>query len=465
MTSKRLLVLLIGLAVLAAACSSPDRGPTTTSGSATVSSTSSPTVGTEGETTSLQHELELVGCDDPAEEVSIVCEAYDLIKTRYVDAVDDATLADAAALGLQNLDGSDSSELLVCATPSDVFQSTCDLAAGAADSSTEAAEAMVSGLAYALDANSGYFDAESLNLLEEEQHGEIQGIGALVSPEDETLPGDNKQCAVVSETCRILVVSTIEGTPADAAGLKRDDAIVGVDGESLIGWPVDEVTAVVRGPAGTNVTLTIDRAGETLDVVITRAAFSVPILDYETIGDIGYVKLLTFTGDASSLFESAVVDLLADGVDALVIDLRDNPGGFLTTAIDVASVFLPDGNVITTEGPSESLDYEVNGDAIVPADLPVTFVVNKGSASASEVVSAVLQERGRATIVGENTFGKNTVQQRFHLSNGGALKLTIARWVTPGGLDFGGVGVTPDVELEVYGLTSEQLVAAVNDLA
>jgi len=227
------------------------------------------------------------------------------------------------------------------------------------------------------------------------------------------------------------------------------------------GLSVDEVTALVRGPAGTDVTLTIDRQGRESDVVITRAAFAVPVLNYQKIGDVGYVRLYTFTGDASSEFETAIVDLLSDGVDSLLIDLRGDPGGFLSTAIDVTSVFLSDGYVITTQGPNESLDYEVNGNAIVPEDMPVTFVVDGGSASASEVVSAVLQERGRATIVGQNTFGKNTVQQRFSLSNGGALKLTIARWVTPDGLDFGGVGVTPDVQLDVYGLSPPQLVAAV----
>jgi carboxyl-terminal processing protease len=463
MTSNRLRIALVALAVLASACSLLAETPTTRNGE---TSTSPPTTSTtEAEpgpgTYPTQHQLDLVSCDNPPEETAIVCEAYDLIKTHYVDVVDDAKLADAASLGLNALDGTEASDLLVCATPSEAFEATCDLAARVADTTSEAAEAMVGGLTYALDANSGYFNAESLKLVEEEQHGEIEGIGALVTIEDETLPGEDKQCSVVSETCRILVVSTIEGTPAEAAGLRRDDAIVAVDGENLDDWTVDEVTAIVRGPAGTDVTLTIERAGRTLDVIITRAAFVVPIIDHEVIGDVGYVRLYTFTGDAGPSFESAIVDLLAEGVNTLIVDLRGNPGGFLTAAIDVASVFLPDGNVITTEGPDGSLDYEVNGDAIVPEDMPVTFVVDKGSASASEVVSAVLQERGRATILGENTFGKNTVQQRFRLSNGGALKLTIARWVTPGGLDFGGVGVTPDVDVDVYKLTPEEVVATV----
>jgi len=152
--------------------------------------------------------------------------------------------------------------------------------------------------------------------------------------------------------------------------------------------------------------------------------------------------------------EQAVLDLLAEGVRHLVIDFRDNPGGYLDTAIGVASVFLEDGEVVVTEGPGVRIPYRVLGSAVVPENVTVDVVVNRSSASASEVVSGVLQERGRALVFGENTFGKNTVQQRFNLSNGGALRLTIARWVTPGGHDFGGVGITPDVPVEIDPLAS-----------
>ncbi|HEX6286186.1 MAG TPA: S41 family peptidase [Acidimicrobiia bacterium] len=262
----------------------------------------------------------------------------------------------------------------------------------------------------------------------------------------------------------MIVVSTIEGAPADDAGLMGEDEIVAVNGESIIGWTVDEVTAMVRGRSGTDVTLTIDRAGDRFDVTITRAAVQIPVIADEVIGDVGYLRLWNFTGSASSQFESAIVDLLGQGVEELVIDLRDNPGGFLTTAIDVTSVFVDDGDVVVTEGPNDDNTYPVSGTAIVPEDMEVTFVVNRGSASASEVVAATLQERGRVTVIGESTFGKNTVQQRFSLSNGGALKLTIARWLTPGGLDFGGTGVTPDVEIEnVSSLTTAEVVAAATD--
>jgi carboxyl-terminal processing protease len=263
------------------------------------------------------------------------------------------------------------------------------------------------------------------------------------------------------------IVSTIDDTPADRAGLEPDDVVLAVDGADVTGWTVDEITARVRGPAGSDVVLTIDRGGEVFDVTITRAAFVVPVVESEVVGTTGYVALNMFTDNADELFQDAVTDLIAEEVDTLVVDMRNNPGGLLDTAIEVASAFLPDGDVVVTQGPDSSTSYPVSGETVVPEDVRVVMVVNGASASASEVVSAVLQERGRATIVGENTFGKNTVQQRFALSNGGALKLTIARWLTPDGHDFGAVGVTPDVmndmdiRLPVERVVQEALAASV----
>jgi carboxyl-terminal processing protease len=408
----------------------------------------------------------MVGCDPADSEVEIVCEAYDLVRRHYVDDVSDQDLAEAASLGLRELDGTTATSELVCAAPAVAFQETCEIAMGAADSSSEAAEAMVWGLtAYGLDANSVYFDAASLELVEEEQEGEIEGIGALVRAEDSS-SGESVLCSVISETCQMLILSTIAGTPAERAGLERDDIIVEVDGQDIRGQTIDEVTANVRGPAGTDVTLTVDRAGTVFDVAITRAAVVVPAVMSEVVGNTGYVALNLFTDNADDQFQAAVSGLLDQGVDNLVVDLRDNPGGLLDTSIEVTSLFLPDGDVVITESPDTSTSYPVNGNPIVPEDIDVILVVNRASASASELVAAVLQERGRATVVGENTFGKNTVQQRFGLSNGGAIKLTIARWLTPEGVDFGETGVTPDVlheidfELSVEMVVEEALAAA-----
>ena len=443
MTKKSLLATLLLTALVAAACQT---GATTSTvaGNGPASTQAPATTVIEGRL------LELIDCSSASEDVIIVCEAYDLIQQHYVDDVDDATLAAAAAQGLAALDGATSSEPLACPLPSEAFATACELAAEEAETSTEAAVAMVEGLAmFALDANSTYLDPQALALLREEQGGSIQGIGALVSPEDRTLEEGDRQCSVISETCRIYIVSTIEGAPAEGAGLQRDDVIVAVDGESIVGWTVDEVTATVRGPAGTDVTLTIERQGETFDVTITRAAVTIPVIASEMFGDVGYIRLSIFNETADEQLRDALTKLLGQGAEILVIDLRNNPGGLLETAINITSFFLPRGEVVVTEGPEGDRVYRVTGDTVVPEEVEVIVVVNKGSASASEVVTAVLQEQGRVTVVGENTFGKNTVQQRYALSNGGAFKLTVARWLTPGGLDFGGSGLDPDITLEI----------------
>lgn len=467
MTRRPLLGLTLALAVLANACT-PDAGTATTTTSPPPPVTEHEPPGASEAATTTQPSgadrvLDRVECDDPPESVAIVCEVYDLIQANYVDPIDDGLLAAGASQALEELGLTDSTDTLVCAVPAPAFSETCQVASVSADQSEEGAEAMVRGMAaFALDPNSAYLDPRSVALRQEEEDGEVEGIGAFVSPEDETIAGEDKRCGVVSTTCRIRIVSTIAGAPAEQAGLQTDDVIVAVDRRSILGWSIDEVTATVRGPAGTDVVLTIDRAGEVFDVAITRAAVIVPLIQTERFGEVGYIRLSSFGEGAGDRFETAIARLLGEGVDQLVIDLRDNPGGLLTTAIQVTSVFLPDGNVVVTQTPDEDIPYAVSGAAVVPGDMRVIFVVNRASASASEVVSAVLQEEGLVTVVGENTFGKNTVQQQFGLSNGGALKLTTARWVTPGGHDFGGVGVTPDVEMSLDGFVDpEDLVEAV----
>ncbi|MFQ5523808.1 MAG: S41 family peptidase [Acidimicrobiia bacterium] len=452
MTKKSLTTTLILFALVVAACQAATTTSTTQDHSATTQAPATTVI--EGRV------VETVDCSSAPDDVVIVCEVVDTIDQHYVDDIDVATLAAAAAEGVEALDGASAEGPLICPLPSEEFLQACNLSAGEAEDSIELAEAMVTGMAaFALDPNSTYLDPQALALLREEQGGSIQGIGALVSPEDRTLVEGNRQCSVISETCRIYVVATIEGAPAEAAGLLRDDVIVAVDGESILGWSVDEVTATVRGPAGTDVTLTIERSGETFDVTITRAAVTIPVLDSAMIGDVGYIRLSIFNEAADEQFKKALLELVGKGAETLVIDLRNNPGGLLETAINITSFFLPDGEVVTTEGPDGDRVYRVTGNDVVPEEIPVIVVVNKGSASASEVVTGALQERGRVTVVGENTFGKNTVQQRYSLSNGGAFKLTVARWLTPGGHDFGGTGLTPDVPLEIDpGIDAETLV-------
>ena len=454
------LISFLALALVATACNLVGDGAADETTTTSVQGTTSTSVSDEG------RRLETVTCADAPEEVAIVCEAYDIISRNYVDEIADIALAEGAAEAVAALDGSDATTDIVCVVPSSTFTEACNALPDEAEDSVEGAEAIVRGMANALDPNSVYLDQDAVDLIEEEQEGQIEGIGALVTAEDSTITEGSPLCNTISETCRLIIVSTIDGSPAEAAGLESNDVLIEVNGESILGWTLDEVTAKVRGPAGSDVDLVFERDGSTFDVTITRAAVEIPVVTSERYGDVGYVRLNIFSDNADEQLEEAILDLLDEGIEELVFDMRDNPGGLLDTAIEVTSLFLTDGDVVVTQNPDSDRAFPVTGDAVVPADLPVVVVINRGSASASEVVAAVLQERGRATITGENSFGKNTVQQQFSLSNGGAFKVTIARWVTPGGLDFGATGVTPDVEAEyVAELEQEQvaeLAAAVN---
>lgn len=455
------------VAIVLSACSLPDvLGGTTTAPPVTTATTPSDTIEETTSTTSttsppetppsttttapaeVEGEFETASCGELSEDV--LCEAVELIRRHYVDDVSDDALVDAALQALRQAELPPGSGVQTCPLPAEEFVAVCEEIDDAELDSASAEEAAVAGMvSLALDRNSAYFDSEALELVEEEQSGQIEGIGALVSTVEEG-SNQNNTCQVISETCRLEIVSTIEGGPARAAGLQPGDVFLRVDGRSIEGWNVDEVTAAVRGPAGSEVDLMMLRDGSELSVTIVRAAVQVPVVQSETVGDVAYLRLNLFTDNADEQVRRELEELLANDPSALVFDLRNNPGGLLDTSVNVASEFISEGVVVSTESPESTTSYDVEpGGAATDPDLPVYVVVNEGSASASEVVAGALDDNERAVIVGQSTFGKNTVQQRFPLSNGGAVKLTIARWYTPDGRDFGGDGIAPDVELEV----------------
>lgn len=448
---------LLVLAVVTSACTISLGEPTTTT---TVPTPTTTFISDNGRT------VEAVSCDQAPLSVVFVCEAYELIVERFVDPTDSEGLARATTAYLADLEpGFEYEDPLLCPLPSEDFVEACDAVADLGLDNEESAEAFLEALVNAnLDANSAYLDPDALQRVLDAESPNFAGIGAQVRAEDQTIEGDDKQCNVITLTCRMFIVATLENHPARAAGVLADDVVIEVNGQPILGWSVDDVVAAVRGPVGEPVTLTLNRSGTELEVTIVRDLIRVPVIASEMVGDTGYVRLYDFSSPAAEQFEQAVVDLLTDGAQRLVFDLRYNPGGLLDAAIAVASVFLPNGNVVVTQSPERTTPYRVTGRSIVPEEMEVHVLVNRASASASEVVSAVLQERGRAKVYGENTFGKNTVQQRWNLSNGGALKVTTARWLTPGGLDFGGSGVTPDVPLELgQDATAADIVAAVLD--
>jgi len=202
----------------------------------------------------------------------------------------------------------------------------------------------------------------------------------------------------------------------------------------------------VRGEAGTDVTLTIRRGDQTFEVIVTRAIINLQEVTAELLdGGVGYLRLSSFTDRAPGLFSDAIADLLAQGATSFVVDLRGNPGGYIVAAQEIADEFVTSGELLFTVESGDDVNEWRAGGGLLQNDVPVVVLVNAGSASASEIVAAALQEHGRATILGEPTFGKNTVQIWRDLPNGGGLRLTTDRWFTPEHNSVAPDGVQPDV--------------------
>lgn len=294
----------------------------------------------------------------------------------------------------------------------------------------------VRGLLESLDdPYADYLDETHFKYFNEQTDGEFFGVGINIAERDGV----------------VYVVSTIEGTPAEAAGLRPDDEIVSIDGEARERWDIDEVVTRVRGPAGTDVELGVRRKGEEdlLTYTITRAQIDIPNVTSRIIGDdVGYIRLLTFNQKSAVDLTEAITELEAEGAESFVLDVRDNPGGLLSAAVEVASLFVEDGVIVRVEERGRSqTEQRVSGGKVT--DKPVVLLVNGNSASASEVLAGALQDYGRAKLVGERTFGKGSVQTVEQLSWGGGVKFTIAHYLTPQSRVIDGVGLAPDVVVEM----------------
>ncbi|PKQ37470.1 MAG: S41 family peptidase [Actinobacteria bacterium HGW-Actinobacteria-1] len=279
-----------------------------------------------------------------------------------------------------------------------------------------------------------YFDAEHYKYFTEQTNGEFYGIGITIADKDG----------------QAYVVKVLDKTPAAAAGLKADDVITSIDGVTRDKWDVDEVVKRVRGPEGTPVKLGITRAGSDKPIVFTikRAKIEVPNIEQELVGkDVGYIRLYTFNQRSGDDVRAAIESLTKKGAKGFILDLRDNPGGLLSASVDVVSLFVKDGVVVTVDGRAAGTDetYRVSGDTAT--DAPLVLLVNENSASASEIVGGALQDYKRATIIGVTSFGKGSVQQIEELSFGGAVKLTIAHYLTPLGRVIDKKGVVPEISV------------------
>jgi carboxyl-terminal processing protease len=265
--------------------------------------------------------------------------------------------------------------------------------------------------------------------------GSFEGIGALVRMNEEGV---------------LEIVRPFEDQPADKAGLLAGDRVLEVDGESIVGYGIYEAIALIRGPEGEEVVLTVQRGPgtEPFEVSIVRARIEIPIVESEMLEqDIGYVSLFEFSSQATAQLESAIQELMDQGATSLIFDLRDNPGGYLDQAVRVSDLFLDKGLILlerSNDGQEREFSSTRKG---LAQDIRLVVLVNGGSASASEIVAGAIQDRERAVLIGETTFGKGSVQLPHTLSDGSELRVTIARWFTPNDRAIHGEGLAPDIEV------------------
>ncbi|HHU92717.1 MAG TPA: S41 family peptidase [Halanaerobiaceae bacterium] len=287
------------------------------------------------------------------------------------------------------------------------------------------------GMVETLDVHSTYLSEEEFEDLQMEFEGHFGGIGIVILPD-------------------LTVVSPIKGTPGERVGIQPGDVIIAIDGESTEDMSQTEAVQKMRGEPGTTVRISIMREGEEkpLEFEIIREDIEIPYVEWEMKTDkIGYISIADFAVDVGQKVSIAIEELTAEGAEALILDLRTNPGGLLSEAINVASNFLAEGTIVSVRyrvGSDEI--YEVNND-FKTNDLPLVVLINQGSASASEIVAAAIRDHGRGILMGMKSFGKGTVQTLFSLSEGSALKLTTGRYYTPLGDFIHEKGIEPDVEV------------------
>ena len=297
----------------------------------------------------------------------------------------------------------------------------------------------ISGMLTALDNPYTLFLPPQENKkFQEDMQGEFGGIGAEIGIRKGVL----------------TIVAPLEGSPAKRAGLMAQDKILNVDGKSTENLNVDEAVSLIRGEKGTEVKLTIFREGwsNTKEFKIIREIINVPALKYEfREPDVAYIQFYHFTENAGIEFQKIAERILADKkIKKIILDLRNNPGGYLETSVDVAGWFLPKGDLVAIEdfGNGEKIEYRSNGAAKL-ADYQLILLVNQGSASASEILAGALRDNKGIKMIGEKTFGKGSVQQLEELKGGSSLKITIAKWLTPSGKNIMNDGLESDIKIEL----------------
>jgi len=303
-------------------------------------------------------------------------------------------------------------------------------------SDKELVEAAISGMLTSLDPHSAYLPDDNFKKMQVQTSGKFGGLGIEVTMEDGFLK----------------VVSPIDDTPAAKAGIQPEDLIVSVDGESIIGVTLTEAVEKLRGSIGSEVVVIIQRADEEpFEVSIIRDEIKIKSVRHRLYDSIGYIRITTFSEQTTPGLEKSLAELEEEaesGLDGLIIDLRNNPGGLLSEAISISDAFLEKGEIVSTRGRAEGdIQHAYARPGDITNGLPVVVLINSGSASASEIVAGALKDHKRAILMGTRSFGKGSVQTIQPMPGHGAIRLTTARYYTPSGISIQAKGIEPDIEV------------------
>lgn len=295
------------------------------------------------------------------------------------------------------------------------------------------ADKMYAGMADAMgDPYTVYLSKEQMDDFMSEAGGTMTGIGIVISQDEE------------SGNC--IISDVLENSPAESAGLMAGDVIISIDGSDVEGMSVIDVSALTKGKNDTYMEIGILRnSSEEMMFNVKRSTVNLKYVDYKKNGNIGYIKITEFTKTASEQFKEALDELVAQGIQGLIIDLRDNPGGVIDSAAEIGDMMLPECTITYTVDKNGNRTDFTSEESW--CDLPLALLVNGGSASASELLSGAVQDNGRGDIIGTQTYGKGIVQGLYGLSDGSGLKITIQRYYTPNGVCIQGEGITPDYEV------------------
>ncbi|HMR01536.1 MAG TPA: S41 family peptidase, partial [Candidatus Gracilibacteria bacterium] len=317
----------------------------------------------------------------------------------------------------------------------------------------------ISGMVQSIPDEQALFqDPESALEFEQSLTGNYEGIGTIIDIFED----------------QFLIVTVLNGAPADKAGLKAGDIILKIDGEEVSSYSIDDLLDAIKGPSGTSLTMTVDRDGHQMTFTVTREEIALDTVFFQSSldvpADIGYIAIYQFTETTALDFEQLLEETMASNPHGLIIDLRDNPGGYVDAALSILDLFIPEGEVIVSFNISGEKTYSTStGAGNIPEDFPIMILVNENTASASEIVAGAMQVHDVATLIGTQTFGKGTVQEVNFYNDGSLFKFTIAEWLTPDDQSINHTGLIPDIIVEetksdAIGETDSQLEKAIQEI-